>query len=375
MRRYSPVSFETSPRSFSLSRWYRARVGLEKLRALLFREFGGPERLSYEDVAEPKISESEALIRVRACALNHLDIWARQGTRGERIPMPHISGCDISGEIARVGSLVKNHKPGDKALIAPGISDGTCEYCATGWDSLCESYKIIGYETQGGYAENATGPSQNVLPIPGHLSFEEAASVPLVFLTAWHMLTTRAHLTAGETVLVWAAGSGVGSAAIQVAKVLGANVIATAGNDEKLEKARKLGADWVVNHHTQDVSAEVKRVTNGRKANVVFDHIGQATWEKSMRSMAPAGRMVNCGVTSGGKAEIDIRYVFVRQFSLMGSFMGGRGELLKVLTFFEDDRLKPVVDSVFLLGEAAKAQTRMGESGHVGKIVLKVWLS
>jgi NADPH:quinone reductase-like Zn-dependent oxidoreductase len=342
------------------------------LKAAIFREFGGPEKLSYEDVSEPEISETEVLIRVRACALNHLDIWARQGTRRDMIPMPHISGSDISGEVAGTGSLVKNHKPGDKVLIAPGIIDGTCEYCATGWDSLCESYKIIGYETQGGYAEFVAVPSENVLPIPDNLSFEEAASVPLVFLTAWHMLTTRARLSAGETVLIWAAGSGVGSAAIQVAKVLGAKVIATAGNDEKLERAKKLGADWVVNHHTQDVPAEVKRATNGRKVNVVFDHIGQATWEKSMRSMAPAGRLVNCGVTSGGKAEIDIRYIFVRQFSLMGSYMGGRGELLKVLTFFEDGRLKPVVDSVFPLADAAKAQSRMERSEHFGKIVLKI---
>jgi NADPH:quinone reductase-like Zn-dependent oxidoreductase len=342
------------------------------LKAVVFHEFGGPEKLRYEDTPEPIFNETEALIRVRACALNHLDIWARGGTQGERIPMPHISGSDISGEVVKIGSLVKNYRPGDKVLIAPGISDGRCEYCTSGWDSLCENYKIIGYETQGGYAEYVSVPRENILPIPDKLSFEEAASIPLVFLTAWHMLTTRAHLTAGETVLVWGAGSGVGSAAIQVAKVLGAKVIATAGNDEKLEKARKLGADWVINHHSQDVPAEVKKVTNGSKANVVFDHVGQATWEKSMRSMAPGGRLVNCGVTSGGKAEIDIRYVFVRQFSLMGSYMGGRGELLKVLTFFEDGRLRPVVDSVFPLKDAAVAQTRMEKSEHFGKIVLKI---
>ncbi len=342
------------------------------MKAIVFHEFGGPEKLHYEDAPEPVFSETEALIRVKACALNHLDIWARQGTRQERVPMPHISGSDISGEVVKVGSLVKNHKPGDKVLIAPGIGDGTCEYCTSGWDSLCDNYRIIGYETQGGYAEYVSVPSANILPIPNSLSFEEAAAVPLVFLTAWHMLTTRAHLTAGETVLVWGAGSGVGSAAIQVAKVLGAKVIATAGNNEKLEKARELGADWTINHHDQDVPAEVKKVTNGKKANVVFDHIGQATWEKSMRSMAPAGRLVNCGVTSGGKAEIDIRYIFVRQFSLMGSYMGGKGELLKVLTFFEDGRLKPVVDSVFPLKEASAAQTRMEKSEHFGKIVLKI---
>jgi NADPH:quinone reductase-like Zn-dependent oxidoreductase len=342
------------------------------LKAVLFHEFGGTEKLLYEDTPEPKIGEMEALIRVRACALNHLDIWARTGTRSDRIPMPHISGCDISGEVAQVGSLVSDHKPGEKVIVAPGISDGTCEYCGSGWDSLCDNYKIIGYETQGGYAEHVSVPARNILPIPNHLSFEEAASVPLVFLTAWHMLTTRAHLSPGETVLVWGAGSGVGSAAIQVAKLLDAKVIAVAGNDEKLEKAKKIGADWTINHHTQDVPAEVKRVTGGRKANVVFDHVGQATWEKSLRSMAPAGRLVNCGVTSGGKAEIDIRYVFVRQFSLMGSYMGGRGELLKVLTFFEDGRLKPVLDSIFPLKDAAAAQTRMEKSEHFGKIVLKV---
>jgi NADPH:quinone reductase-like Zn-dependent oxidoreductase len=342
------------------------------LKAVVFHEFGGLEKLRYEDVAEPVFNETEALIRVKACALNHLDIWARDGTRKERIPLPHISGSDVSGEIVKVGNLVNNHRPGDKVLIAPGISDGTCEYCTSGWESLCENYRIIGYETQGGYAEYVSVPGQNVLSIPDKLSFEEAASVPLVFLTAWHMLKTRAYLSAGETVLVWAAGSGVGSAAIQVAKVLGAKVVATAGSDAKLEKARKLGADCVINHQTQDVPAEVKRFTSAKKANVVFDHIGQATWERSMRSMAPGGRLVNCGVTSGGKAEIDIRYMFVRQFSMMGSYMGSRGELLKVLTFFDDGRLKPVVDSVFPLREAALAQSRMEKSEHFGKIVLKV---
>ena len=341
------------------------------LKAVVFHEFGGPEKLHYEDATDPIFNETEALIRVRACALNHLDIWARLGTRGERVPMPHISGSDISGEIAKVGKLVTNHEPGQRVVIAPGISDGTCEYCTTGWDSLCENYRIIGYETQGGYAEYVTAPRENILPIPDNLSFEEAASIPLVFLTAWHMLTTRAHLTPGETVLVWGAGSGVGSAAIQIAKLLGARVIATAGSADKLEKARKLGADFAVNHYSEDVPAEVKRFTNGKKANVVFDHIGQATWEKSMRSMAPGGRLVNCGVTSGGKAEIDIRYVFVRQFSLLGSYMGGRGELLKVLSFFEEGRLGPVVDSIFPLKEASAAQSRMEKSEHFGKIVLK----
>ena len=342
------------------------------MKAALFHEFGGVDKLRYEDAPDPVINDTEVLIRVRACALNHLDLWARSGTRAERIPMPHISGSDVSGEVSKVGRLATNHHVGDKVLVLPGVSDGTCEYCASGWDSLCENYKIIGYETQGGYAEYVSVPEKNILPIPDKLSFEEASAIPLVFLTAWHMLTTRSHLSPGETVLVWGAGSGVGSAAIQVSKLLGAQVIATAGTDDKLDKAKKLGADWVINHNSQDVPSEVKRITNGKKANVVFDHIGQATWEKSMRSMAPGGRLVNCGVTSGGKAEVDIRYVFVKQFSLLGSYMGGRGELLKVLTLFNDRKLRPVVDSVFPLKEVASAQTRMEKSEHFGKIVLKV---
>jgi len=342
------------------------------LKAVRFHEFGGPEKLRYEETPDPKIGPAEVLIKIRACALNHLDIWAIGGTRSERIPLPHISGSDISGEITEVGDLVSGRSKGEKVLVAPGISCGVCDYCSNGWDSLCEFYKIIGYETQGGYAEYVAVPARNLLPIPDKLSFDQACSVPLVFLTAWHMLVTRAHLVPGETVLVWAAGSGVGSAAVQVAKLLGAKVIATVGNDTKREKAQRLGADFVLNHQTQDIPSEIKRITNGRKVNVVFDHIGEATWERSMKSMAPAGRLVNCGVTSGGKAEVDIRYVFVKQFSLMGSFMGGRGELLKVLGFFEDGKLKPVVDSIFPLAEAAKAQVKMEKSEHFGKIVLKV---
>ncbi len=342
------------------------------MKAVRFHEPGGVDKLRFEEAPEPVIGENEALVKVRACSLNHLDLWARMGTRTERVPMPHISGSDISGEIERTGKLVLGHEKGDRVLVAPGISCGVCEYCTTSRDSLCPSYKIIGYETQGGYAEYVAVPKENILPIPDGLGFEEASSIPLVFLTAWHMLVTRAHTAPGENVLVWAAGSGVGSAAVQVSKLLGAKVVATVGSEEKMEKARALGADHVINHHSADVPEEVKRATNGEKVDVVFDHIGTATWEKSMRSMAPGGRLVNCGVTSGGKAEVDIRYVFVRQFSLLGSYMGSKGELLQVLKFFEDGRLKPVVDSVFPLEEAAKAQERMEKSQHFGKIVLKV---
>jgi len=287
--------------------------------------------------------------------------------------MPHISGSDIAGEVVKRGRAAKSLTDDEKVLVSPGISCGMCEYCRSGWDSLCAEYKLIGNETQGGYAEYVSVPSANLLPIPDKLSFEEAASVPLVFLTAWHMLKTRANLRPGENVLVWGAGSGVGIAAIQVAKLLGANkVISTVGEEEKKEKALKLGSDFVLNHHKDDVPAEVKRLTNGRKVGVAFDHVGTATWERSMRSMGPGGRLVNCGVTSGGKAEVDIRYVFVRQFSLLGSYMGGFAELQDVLRFFDEGRLKPVVDSTFPLKDAAKAQERMEKSRQFGKIVVRV---
>jgi len=342
------------------------------LKAVRFHEFGGTEKLQYEDAADPVIAENEALVSVKACALNHLDLWARKGTRSQRIPMPHISGSDIAGTITQAGKLVSGHSEGEKVLVSPGLRCGTCQFCTTGRDSLCESYKIIGYETQGGYAEYVAVPGENLIPIPGKLSMQEASSVPLVFLTAWHMLKTLAKLSPGENVLIWAGGSGVGSAAIQISKLLGATAIATVGSDTKIELAQKLGADYVVNHHTQDVPEEVKRFTNGQKVNVVFDHVGQTTWDRSMRSMAPGGRLVNCGVTSGGNAQLDIRYVFARQLSLMGSYMGGLGELREVLRFFEDGRLRPVVDSVFPLQEAARAQEKMEKSQHFGKIVLAV---
>ena len=344
------------------------------MKAVRFHEPGGLEKLRYEEVPDPLIGDTEVLVHVRACALNHLDIWSRSGSRGgDDVPLPHISGGDISGEVVKRGKSAKSLTSDTKVIVAPGISCGMCRYCRSGWDSLCPEFRIIGYQTQGGYAEYVAVPSGNLLPIPDKLSFEEAASVPLVFLTAWHMLRTRAVLKPGENVLVWGAGSGVGIAAIQVAKLLGADkVISTVGEEEKKDKAKKLGSDFVLNHHKEDIPAEVKRLTNGEKVNVVFDHVGTATWERSLRSLAPGGRLVNCGVTSGGKAEVDIRYLFVRQFSLLGSYMGGFAELQEVLRFLEDGRLKAVVDSIFPLKDAAKAQERMEKSQQFGKIVLKI---
>jgi len=234
------------------------------MQAVRFHEHGGLEVLKYEAAPDPKIAADEVLVRVKACALNHLDLWLRQGVSDWKLPLPHIPGSDVSGEVAEVGSQVKRVKAGERVLLCPGISCGQCEACFKGLDSACRNYTVLGVFVDGGYAELVKAPEVNAIPIPGDLSFDEAAAVPLVFLTAWHMLFTRAQLRPGEDVLVIGAGSGVGSAAIQIAKAVNARVIATAGADWKLEKARALGADEVINHSRQSISSEVRRLTAKR---------------------------------------------------------------------------------------------------------------
>jgi NADPH:quinone reductase-like Zn-dependent oxidoreductase len=342
------------------------------MKAVRFHEHGGPDVLRYEDVPEPKIGPMDVLVRVRACALNHLDLWLRRGLPGRSIPLPRIVGSDIAGEVAEVGSAVTRVKIGQRVLISPGLSCGRCPACLSGRDNFCPDYEVIGsYRSDGGYAEYVAVPEPNIVPIPDHIRFEEAAAFPLVFLTAWHMLVTRAGVRPGETVLVIAAGSGVGMAAIQIAKLFGARVLATAGTDAKLQKAKELGADEVINHATQDVLQEVKRMTDRRGVDVVIEHVGTAVFEKCVLSLAPGGRLVTCGVTSGYETRLDIRYLFSRQLSLLGSFMGSKGELLEAFAFFVQGRLKPVIDRVFPLAEAAAAQRLMEERGHFGKILLR----
>lgn len=342
------------------------------MKAVVFTEHGGPEVLRYTDVPEPTIGPDEVLVRVRACALNHLDIWIRRGLPGISIPMPHILGSDIAGEVAQVGKDVTGIKPGEKIVLSPGICCGHCEQCAAGKDSQCREYTLFGYMVPGGYAEYVKAPAVNVIPALPHLSHEEAAAIPLVFVTAWHMLITRAGLKPAEEVLVLGAGSGVGSAAIQIAKAAGARVIATGGTDEKLAKARELGADETILHSKSDIAAEVKRLTDRRGVDIVFEHVGQATWEKSIRSLAVGGRLVTCGATTGFEGKIDIRYLFSRQISILGSYMGSKAELLSVMKLVERRAVKPVLDKVFPLAEAAEAHRRLEHREQFGKIVLRV---
>jgi NADPH:quinone reductase-like Zn-dependent oxidoreductase len=340
------------------------------MKAVVINRHGGPEVLELVQLPDPTISEDQVLVRIKACALNHLDVWVRRGLPGIEFRMPLVLGSDISGVVERVGGLVTGIRPGDEVVLCPGLSCMHCQYCWSGRDSLCPQYGLLGYRVNGGYAELIAVPSFNVLPKPKSLSFEEASAIPLVFITAWHMLVERAQLKAGETLLVHAAGSGVGSAAIQIGKLIGARVITTAGSAEKLRKAKQLGADEVINYQEADFLEEVKRMTGGRGVDVVFEHTGEATWQKSLRSLVRGGRLVTCGATSGYRGELDIRYLFSRQISLHGSYMGSKNDLLQVLKFVEEGKLKPVVDRVLPVEEAADAHRIIEQRAQFGKVIL-----
>jgi NADPH:quinone reductase-like Zn-dependent oxidoreductase len=342
------------------------------MRAIVFSEHGGPEVLRYAEVRDPEIGPAEVLVRVRACALNRLDLWVRRGMPGIAIPMPHIPGSDIAGEVARAGEKVSGVQLEERVLLSPGISCGHCVYCLRGSDNLCRQYTLFGYRVDGGYAEFVASPAVNMVPIPPILGFEEAAAVPLVFLTAWHMLITRAKLKPDETVLVLGAGSGVGSAAIQIAKAAGARVIATAGSEIKLQKAKELGADEVFLHSKPHWSREVKRLTDRRGVDVVVEHVGDATWQESLASLAVGGRLVTCGATTGYEGKIDLRYLFSRHISILGSYMGSKAELYSVLDLVGRGLARPVIDTVMPLSKAREAHERLERREQFGKIVLRV---
>lgn len=341
------------------------------MKAVRIHEHGGPEVLRYETVPDPAPRADEVLVRVRACALNHLDIWNRKGLPRPMVRLPHILGSDIAGEVVAAGDLVDDFEPGQAVIVNPGVSCGRCRHCLSGQDNKCPRYHLFGAGRDGGYAQLVAVPRANVVAKPANLSFAEAAAVPLVFLTAWHMLVTRAQVKPGEDVFVWGAGSGVGSAGIQIAKLLGARVIAATHGEEKAAKARALGADAVVDYQAVDVLKEVRDLTAGRGVDVVFEHVGQATWATSIRMLATGGRLVTCGNTSGWEGHTDLRYVFARQLSILGSYMGSKGELLDLLPWVESGRLKPVVHAVLPLAQAADAHRMLEAQAQFGKVVLE----
>ena len=340
------------------------------MKAARIHRHGGPEVLVYEDVPEPALRADQVMVRVRACALNHLDLFVRAGIPGMKFPLPHVLGSDIAGEVIAAGELCQRIRPGMRVLLSPGTSCRQCEPCLSGKDNFCRRFTMFGYGIDGGNTELLAAPEYTAIPIPDDLTFEQAAATPLVFLTAWHMLMGRAHLQPGEDVLVLAASSGVGMAAIQIAKLFQCRVIATAGGEEKLAKARQLGADHAIDHYRQDISAEVKALTGKRGVDVVIEHVGIATWPKSLESLAPGGRLVTCGATTGYDARLDLRFLFSKQWSLLGSFMGSLGELHQVLKFVFRKQLHPVIDRVYPLAEIRDAHLRLEAKEQFGKIVL-----
>jgi NADPH:quinone reductase-like Zn-dependent oxidoreductase len=338
------------------------------MKAVRIHEFGGPEVLRYEDVPDPRLRKDQVLVRVKAVAMNHLDLWVRKGLPG--VKLPHILGSDIGGEIVEVGDYITDFKPGQRVLIAPMHFCNHCPQCVGGRQNMCREFTVLGNAVDGGDRELMALAQVNAIPIPDNLDFIQAASVPLVFVTAFHMLTGRATLRPGNTVLVLGANSGVGIAAIQVAKLFRATVITTAGTEQKMAKARELGADHVINHYKQSISEEVRKITHREGVDIVVEHVGPATWEHSLKSLKPGGTLVTCGATTGPQVGMDLRFVFSRQLNILGSYMGTMGELNEVLKHVFGGKLKPVVDRVFPLKEIRAAHEYMEKSEMFGKIVL-----
>ncbi len=322
------------------------------------------------DLPVPTPTAKEVRVRVKAVALNHLDVWVRKGWPGLKLPLPHVLGSDVAGVIDALGSEVTDLAVGAEVVVNPGLSCGACEKCLAGDDVLCRKYQIIGEDLAGGYAEFVCVPRQNILVKPKRLSFEEAACLPLTFLTASHMLFARAQLKPGETILIHAAGSGVGSAAVQLAKLAGATVIATASSGVKLEKAKALGADHLINYAESDFLEEVKKLTSRRLVDVVFEHVGAATWDKSIACLPKGGRLVTCGATTGHDVKIDLRTLFYKSISLLGSTMGSKSELFKVMDLVERGRLSPVLDRVLPLERGAEAHGLLADRKSFGNVVL-----
>jgi len=341
----------------------------EHMNAVVIHEHGGVDVLSYETVPVPDVGPNDVLVQVKAAALNHLDLWVREGWPSLQLTMPHVLGSDAAGIVVETGRLVRNVRPGDAVLLAPGWGCGACDHCLAGHDNLCAGYRILGENAPGVYAEYVCAPAENAFAIPDGLSFNQAAAIPLVFLTAWHMLVDQTRVKPGDDVLILAAGSGVGSAGIQIAKLFGARVIATASTNEKLQKARELGADDTINYAEIDLLDAVRDLTGKAGVDIVFEHVGQETWPASIKALKKGGRLVTCGATTGYKAVTDLRHVFFRELKIFGNFMGRKSGLRQALRFFPD-QLKPVVDRSFRLQDAARAHQRVADRRQFGKVIL-----
>jgi NADPH:quinone reductase-like Zn-dependent oxidoreductase len=349
------------------------------MKAVVFEEHGGPEVLNYTDIPEPEPKPYEVLIEVKAAGANFNDIWARRGMPGMKVIFPHVSGSDVSGVVKALGSEVtgvgfgsSSLEVGDEVVVHPGLSCRTCDFCVTGQEFFCRQFRIWGFQSgpnDGGHSEYVTMPAVNVLPKPKNLSFEEAASMPLVLETAWRMLVSRAKIQPGEHVLIWGGVGGLGTMAIQICRMFGANPIPVVGGAEKVAKAEQLGAVNVIDRKSQDVVAEVKAITNKAGVDVVFEHSGEETWPTSMAALRWGGRIVVCGASTGFAAVTDLRFLWNKQQNLLGSHLSNKAELSAALKAVEAGAIKPVIDQVMPLSEVGRGQALMEELRVQGKVV------
>ncbi|HWP60563.1 MAG TPA: zinc-binding dehydrogenase [Candidatus Acidoferrales bacterium] len=343
------------------------------MKAVRIHAFGEADELRYEDVDEPRlISSQDVIVRLKTAALNHIDLWNRRGLTGMDVKLPHILGADGAGVVAEVGAEVKNVKPGDEVCLYPPTGCGSCEFCLSDREFMCVRARVLGERIEGTYAEYVSVPAKNCFPIPAGLSFEEAAAFPLVFLTVWRMVVTNGQLKAGEHVLILGIGGGVATAALQIAKHMGAHVIVTSSSDAKLELARNWGADHGINHTKKDFAQEVRALTKKRGVDMVVDSVGGESWPKSLASLAKGGRLVTCGATAGANPPTDLRRVFWNQLKIFGSTLGSREDFRQLLAFMNSARVRPILDQIFPLAEAAAAHRRLEERKQFGKIVLQI---
>ena len=343
------------------------------MKAVRMHGNGGVDQLFYEDADDPKLSEpNEVIVKLKAAGINHIDIWNRLGQTGHLFEPPHILGADGAGVVAEIGKKVENVKVGDAVCLYPPTGCGRCEFCSTDRDFMCIRLRVLGERLAGTYAEYVKLPAKNCFPIPVSYTFEEAAAFPLVFLTLWRMLITNARLRPGETLLIIGIGGGVASACLQVAKKIGARVIVTSGSDEKLERAKNLGADHGINHRKKDFVDEVNARTENRGVDVVVDSVGGEVWQKSLAALTRGGRLVTCGATAGGQPNDDLTAIFSKQLKIYGSTLGSREEFRQLLNFLSIAQIKPIIDRVFPLREAAAAQRYVEEAKQFGKVVLHI---
>jgi NADPH:quinone reductase-like Zn-dependent oxidoreductase len=341
------------------------------MKAAIFEQHGGPDKIVYKDVPDPVAAAGEVVIRVKACALNHVDLWILKGIPAYPVDLPHVLGADIAGTVESIGPGVNGIQVGQPVVVAPGISCFECAFCKAGQDNLCVTYALVGGKHWGGYAEKVKVPAGNVVAIPDSLAFEEAAAFPLSFVTAWHMLITRGALKRWNYVLVVGASSGVGSAAVQIAKLHGAFVMGTATSDAKVQQIRALGADAAMNSTNETISHVARAWTQKRGVDIVIETVGPATWEQSIGSLAPGGRLVTCSNATGPEVKLELRYLFSRELSILGDRMGTRAEFNEITGLVAGQKLRPRIAHTFPLSEARAALEFMEQRQHFGKIILK----